>query len=285
MRAPTQKRLLLRVLLNGASDLTQASLEALPEKDREILSDSSLKKSDLEPLVHQYRNTLPKIHYSWLQTYLAKLDPVKKQGLVSCLGEAQRLGLSRLNQNPPPTPITSPFLRQFYLAQLYPLIPLREHLPIEYLPESPLNALLELKKSELLELIDLLGLYDLAHEMRQTLATKNLKNLYMCLSAKQQQFLRSCLHQRDKIVTPPLNLKEWNGECSSLFRLLHRRGLARMALALSGRHEDLIWYLCHFLDVGRGELLQKQIPQEEVPYLTQAVALQIETAKNFLRQG
>lgn len=285
-QGPTSKKLLLQILLNrSGGDISTPPFSQVKEAgDFQQLQIGSLRQTELEPLIHQYRKTLPKIHYSWLNSYLLGIGEKKRQALSTCLEEIQKAGMSRLNKELPLKTKPAPLLRKFYLKQLYQLIPLNQHLPIEYLPESPLNRLLTLQKRDLIELIDFLGIYDLAYEIRHILATKNLKNLYTCLTAKQQQFLRSCLHYKDKTISPPLHLDKWDGKAKSLFHLLHHRGLARMALALAGQHEDLIWYLSHFLDTGRGKLLLKRTKNDPLPHLTEAAILQLETAINFLKK-
>jgi hypothetical protein len=141
---------------------------------------------------------------------------------------------------------------------------------------------LTLKKNELVKVMDFLGLYDLAHEMKRIVANKILKDIYACLNKEQQQFLRQCMHAKDNVMTPNLHLESWNGDKKVLMQLLHRRGISRMALALSGQHPDLIWHLAHILDTGRGELLQKTTQKAKVPSLSDAVGLQLENVLNTL---
>ena len=52
----------------------------------------------------------------------------------------------------------------------------------------------------------------------------------------------------------------WDGE--SLRTLLHRRGLMRLGAGLFGQDPDLIWTLCHQLDIGRGGAVMKLCTKE-----------------------
>lgn len=280
-----KKGLLLRVLLNRAGDLKDPLLKALPKEDADAVASLSVLEKDPMPLLTQRNHTLPRIHYSWIHSYITGQDPLKQQAMIACLDDGQRVGLSRLLNIQPPAPISSPLLKKFYLNHLYPLVQIEDKLPLEYIPENPFSSLLKLSKPQLVELVDFLGVYDLAHEMKGIVATKNMKNIYTCLSPKTQQFLRICLHQKDKVKTPSLNLDKWNGDCKHLNSLLHHRGIARFGLALSGQNPDFVWYICHMLDIGRGKILQKMVRSEEIPTLTQALIVQVESAKNFLLEG
>lgn len=278
--------LLLRVLLNRShGTLSKELLKRLPADDAQAVESYSVSANDPLPLLQQSERTMPRIHYSWIFSYLSPLEPSQRDPLIACLNESQRHGICRLFKCPVIPALTSPLVRRFYLPHLYQRLSISSHLPLEYLPPSPFLPLLELKKSKLIELIDLLGLYDLAHEMRRIVSTKNLKTLYTHLTARQQLFLRACLHQKDKVVTPPLHLEKLGEDALKLADLLHRRGLMRLSIALSGQHPDLIWYLTHFLDTGRGRLLIGRIRSEEIPTLSSLVGLQIDSARNFLLKG
>ena len=68
------------------------------------------------------------------------------------------------------------------------------------------------------------------------LNTAKLKNIYLCLTPKELQFLRMCLHQKEKLVIPQMGLEQWNGEQKELHKLIHQKGLFRLGKALCGEH-------------------------------------------------
>lgn len=277
--------LLLRVLmLRAHGSIAPAMLQLLPKKDAAALLENQVTSQNPLPIFNHEQELLSKLHYSWLHKMLP--DPVKSKKLLllSYLSEGQRKGLAQVSNLPLPDPIESPLLNKFYFSKILSDLKFPKLLPTSYLPESSFNRLLKLNKIQLVEIIDLLGIYDLAHEMRRIVATKNLKNIYKCLSPKHQQFLRQCLHAKDKVITPKLHLDQWNGEEKPLKTLLHRRGLTRLAIALSGAHPDLIWQITHILDSGRGQILLDQVKKEEIPHISSAVAIQIDNAYNFAFQ-
>ena len=277
---PEHRGVLLRLLINRAhGTFSESSLKGLPPEETAQASQHSISSADIQPLLTHAQSVLPTIHYSWLYEQAKNQEPSFYTGIASCLSEEQKKGLCKMLKIEPPTRSLTPFLQKFYLQHLYKTFPLlSDSLPVEYLPDSPLNALTRLKKKQLVELIDSLSMFDLAHEMRTIVGTKHLKNLYTCLSANQQQFLRQCLHLKDRLTPPKLGLQTWNGEANELLGKLHRRGLTRLALALSGQHEDLIWAIVHKLDTGRGTLMKKLIKPEAVPGISEALILQLQMA-------
>lgn len=279
------KGLLLRVLLLRAHGaLAPAMLKPLPKKEADALLESQVNSADPLPLFNHETEILSNLHYSWLRKMFPSEEKSKMLLRLPCLSEKQKKGLAELSDLPLPASLASDLVNKFYCSKVVSDLKLPKILPADYLPESPFNRLLKLNKNQLIEIVDHLGIYDLAHELRHIVATKNLKNIYKCLSPKHQQFLRQCLHAKDKVITPKLHLDQWNGEEKPLKNLLHRRGLMRLAIALSGQHPDLIWLLAHRLDTGRGQILLDQVKKEEIPNISSAVANQIDNAYNFIFQ-
>lgn len=279
------KGLLLRVLLNRAhSSITPSLLQMLPIDEAEAVSRHAISSTNPEPIFHFKTHAIAKMHYSWVHSLLTSVTAVQRRAFISCLEQSQAKGVAKLFDENPPVPVHSPLLKSFYLDRLLPLLDLENHLPLEYIPQHPFKRLTEFSKVQLIEIIDLLAMYDLSHEIRRIVATKNLKDLYTCLTPRQQQFLRLCLHQKDKVVTTSLHLEKWNGNCKSLLRVLQQRGITRLAIALSGQHSALVWHIAHILDTGRGELLQKQVRQDEIPKISSAIALQLENVLNYMTE-
>lgn len=279
----TPSGLFLKVLLNRTTSSGVAvNLQAIPEKDFEAVSACPVSSNDLAPLLEHKSRTLSKWHYSWIHNLLEPFDKNERSAVMVLFNERQQQEAAKLfNEVHTPQKLT-PIALKFYKYYFYPKLNWDSVLPQEYLPEGPYNYLLNLKKNELVKAMDFLGLYDLAHEMKRIVANKLLKDIYTCLNKEQQQFLRQCMHAKDNVMTPNLHLEIWNGEKKALMQLLHRRGISRMALALSGQHPDLIWHLAHILDTGRGQLLQKITQKAKVPSLSDAVGLQLENVLNTL---
>ena len=226
---------------------------------------------------------LRNIHYSWIYPTVKEYPELLRPFVAEALPEPSNIRLLSLLKSPR-APIATSFARQYLLNDLAKKMGLEKLTPIEHLPPSLLSFTLELTKEELIELIDFLGLYDLAEEIRRIVDKNQLKKIYNCLSIKKQHFLRSCLLSKEKIVTPKLELEKWNGEQDILEKLLHKRGLVRFGKALSGQTADFIWYIVHKMDSGRGVLLSKYINSTEIPGITPLMIQEIQTVHNFFKK-
>jgi len=112
-----------------------------------------------------------------------------------------------------------------------------------------------------MHLVDLLSLQDLAAELRHTVETKTLKKIYSFLTKEEQKRLKEISSQKDLLHAARLSLGRWDGTEESLRLKLHKRGLARLGIALSGLDPQFVWYLCHQFDIGRAALIKMAIKQ------------------------
>ncbi len=263
-RCPPEKRSQLERFL---SQQERDALERLPSFDESITPEGFSNSSWLE-----------RVHWSWFLPTLKTFSP-REQGLfLSALSPlvAEQLGAA-LELSEPREKITE-IARAYFRHQLLSSLvgPHERLLPIDYLPPSKLNRLLGFTKKELTQLIDRLALFDLAAELRHIVDTKLLKKLHGFLSEETKAALKALPPQKEFSPLPRLGLDHWDGQEETLRTLLHRRGLTRLGLALSGQDPDLIWALCHQLDIGRGGHLFKLCAKEPVPELSSLMQQQIE---------
>lgn len=273
----SRRALVLKGFLNRKEPDKREALERLlPSKEQKILADLPIYQME-QP--SEEEDFLERIHWSWFlptlkshsdqeQTlFLASLDP----SIASSICEELKIPLPR-------TIGVSPMGKQFMRGILFHSLvgATNQLLPVECLPPTPLNSLLYLSKKELTQLMDDLSMYDLAVELRQIVETKILKKIYSFLSEEQKKSLKIAMAQRESYSIPRIGLDKWDGTEESFRHLLHRRGLARLGAALSGQDPDLIWYICHQLDIGRGNALFKLCKKETAPGLSAAVLEQIE---------
>lgn len=272
--------LVLKAFLSKLPPERKGALEKfLPEKERLRLEELPSFAEGVTAEGFTNGGMLNHVHWSWflptLKTYpereqiffLSSLNPTWAESL------AHELGIKNPREEISET--ARGFFSQILLNSL--VGPKDQLLPIDYLPPSPLKRLLRLSKKELTKLIDFLALYDLAVEMRQIVETKILKKIYSFLSEDERKVLKQIMaHQKEPFSIARMGLDRWDGEEESLRHLLHRRGLARFAVALSGQDPDFIWYICHQLDIGRGNALFKMCAKEPTPGLSEAIIRQIE---------
>ncbi|NGX42754.1 MAG: hypothetical protein K940chlam7_01041 [Chlamydiae bacterium] len=269
--------MMLRLLLNRYHEgTTESVLKGLPEEERRKVLDLPLVSKDVLPALRQPIEAMQHVHYSWLIPQLQSISKRKLRLVISILPEHLATKLcDTLKMTSKPLTLSTP-MRSFLRSQLHNAIEFNDVLPVEYLPATEMTRVAKLRKRELVDLIDYLGLYDLAEEIKHIVDRKLLKSLYECLSKKKHIFLRECLHQREKLVTQRLQLEHWDGDCQKLAKLLHHRGMVRLGYALSGQHPDLLWHITHILDTGRGEKLSRYYHKEGIPGVTQALKKQVQ---------
>jgi hypothetical protein len=277
--------MVLKAYLNRCSpDVRDSLLRFLPESERLYLAE--LPNSQEESLSEENiaLSSVEKIHWSWFLPTLKAFSANEQRLFLSSLdphaAEQMKTSLSLTGQPEEVTETGRAFLRQQLLQSL--LSPEERILPVEYLPASPMNRLLSLSKKELIRLIDSLALYDLAYEMRQIVETKILKKLYSLLSEEQKNILKQITIYKEVDALPKLGIKGWEGTEESLRTLLHRRGLTRLGIALSGQDPDLIWMICHQLDSGRGGTLFKLLQKEKKSPAADTAQRQIEELLSLL---
>ena len=254
----SRRELVLKGFLNRCPPDKREALERyLPEQEQKILSELPIFEMG-EP--REEIDFLDRIHWSWFLPTLKSHSDAEQMLFLASLKSSTAEPICQELQIPLPSESEiskngKKFMRGILFHSLVGAA--NQLLPIECLPPAPLNSLLYLTKKELTKLIDDLSMYDLAAELRQIVETKILKKIYSFLSEEKKKFLKSAMAQRETFSVPRVGLERWDGTGESLRHLLHRRGLARLAAALSGQDPDLIWHICHQLDIGRGNALFK----------------------------
>lgn len=281
---------LLRILLSRSNDdltdlaFQEAFLDDLPEEDAlEILTIKS-PGPHINSILEFPWDLLKTMHYSWLAACISSIPKGLQPHAISLFEpkQAKRL-LQTLNLDPFEKSLSEP-VKEFLISIIFQKLDTSTILPKAFLPSSQLRFLADLSKDDLVRLIDLLGIYDLVEETRMILDNKKIKSINRCLTAEQQRFSIFCLHQREKVASSRFDLSNWNGDCDELQKKIHLRGIARLGKALSGQSPQLIWYIIHTLDIGRGKILQKHVEKDAILKITPALSQQVLHTYNHLQQ-
>ncbi len=277
--------LTLRVLLNHFHEgIAEALIRALPQEHVDELQKIEVTSGEISPLIDHPFDEIKKIHYSWLLPAVEKLPKQMQEVTVSALPEPYSTRIRRSFQFPP-APKTLPLpIKKYLIKTLYDKVKKTGILPLEYLPDSPHKELVDLSKSQIVELVDFLGIHDLATEVRQIVDKRQLQMVYKCLSPLKRRFLDVCLQRKDRMTSPKLKLQTWGGDCKTLNKRLHKRGLKRLGYALAGQDSNLIWHLAHKLDTGRGKLLMKYYKKKEITKVTPLLTQEVLQLVKFLKQ-
>ncbi len=231
-----------------------------------LASLSPHKKENLRPFrLLLSSNPYEHIHYSWYYQPLQH-QPASIQSLfISSLPPTQQKELNKMFKLS--STKNSSFINNFVFHSLLKEIQKPGVLPLPFLPSSELHLLLKIKPNELTHLTDLLGIYDLAAEYKQIIDQSLLKKIESALKEDEYQFLLYVTKQPIKWIPPKLHLPQWNGEKETLRRLIHQRGLARLAKATLKEDPSFQWHLLHRLDTGRAKIIEKSYSQKLDPIL------------------
>jgi hypothetical protein len=278
--------MLIKMLINRFHpDENDSLLKYLPEEEAKAVQQQNITYTDPNPLFSLSKDIIARMHYSWMVPSFQKLPAWKQQILASALPPEQGVGLKRIlkigGRKDKPTPALKTFLTDKLLEVWHPN---KDVMPLAFLPASPLSPLLNLSKSKLVELIDLFAMHDLAESIRHIVDKNRLKTIYNCLSPTKQQFLRMCLHQKEKVTASKLEITKWDGDKKKLEQILHKRGLLRLGKALCGQHPQFFWYIMHTLDTGRGETLSRYYKEDPIPEISPLLVQQVLSLINFIKQ-
>lgn len=287
-------RLLLNRYFNGKSD---SLAKLLPQEEMDALNKVTTPLKDPTALLFQAEKWLQSYDPTWYFTTLHSLEKPLKALYRQILPEAITSAYDALKndvddedvQLKSNTSTIASCVKEHLFFNFYKLWQEQngENLPIakELVDGSDLLVLLELSKTDLLDIADLLSMHILVDEVRHIVDKRVLQALSQVLTPKQQHYLRKCLRQKTKHHAPTFSLRERLVEPKKLPSFLHKQGLKRMAVALSGENNDLIWYIMHTLDTGRAKYLQAEIQQEPIAHGTKLAQLEILQILQFLKTG
>lgn len=276
---------MLRLLLNRYHGGNfESLLAALPDAERQKIINVSLESKEPEAYLLQPYENLRRIHYSWFIEPLRRLDKKKLPLALSLFDEEQNHKLRKYLHDKSSPLSLSKSMKRFVFQQMHEAFLLEDVLPITYLPRSEMTELAEIRKEELIELIDFLGLYDLAGEIHHIVNRRLLEKIYAFLNKKKLNFLKKCMRQKEKLVTQRIKLENWDGNRIKLQKLLHHKGIIRLGYALSGEKRELIWHIAHILDTGRGEKLSRYCAKDPIAGVTEALKKQVMSILTYFKQ-
>jgi len=272
----------MRVLINHFHGGSHPAISSLPEDEVKELEKLDIDATDISIATRQPWQVVAKVHYSWVFESLEKMPESLVPYVVASLPEsykdkiAQQLGVSE-------PPEFSDSIKHLLLDRLYEYMPIRGHLPLAFIPKQPFSELLTLSKPQLLDLIDCLGVYDVAGELKQIVDRQQLVKLMDSLRKVQQGFLKTVIHQRHRWSPSKMGLDQWGGDVKRLRRALHVRGLIRLAKALKDHHPEFLAHLYRRLDMGRAKQIEKYQTQEESEQVIHNLGAEVKKAMSYIQ--
>ncbi len=271
-----------------------ALLDSCPEPEKLALSKylapnlEKPPKPDGNPLANNATEAslLRHIHPAWIAPFLRTLSEKEIGFFLAALDHARGPAIGKIllytRELPTITDLAKMFLQKTLLGYLTAEID--DLLPINFLPQSPLNLLLELSDEALALSIDFLGLHDLSVEVRQIIDKQKLTAIYDTLSQDELSYLKILNQSQEPIAFTRMGLGNWNGEKEKLKSLIRQRGGNRLAKALFGQDPSLIWYVLHKLDVERALLVKKLLSPLDNSRAVQILIQQITEFTNYFKK-
>lgn len=276
--------LLFKVLLNrfhhGAGE---TALKNIPKEEINEVLAHKIDSDDASAALHWTKDLIGRVHYSWLAPAVLQMPPSIQKSVAASFSERQSKGLQKVLKFDALPASVAPSVKRFLLDRFFHHWNLEGVLPLSFLPPSPLKPLLDMNKDELVLLIDYLSLYDVAEAVRHIVDKNRLKAIYRALTPDEQAYLRVCIHKKERIASPKLNMEKWDGDPEKLRIILHRRGMFRLSKAISGQSKEFLWHLVHILDTGRGKTVEEEYEEKEVPGITPFLIQQLKGVLDYLK--
>ncbi len=277
--------IVMRILVNRFHPKNvKEFLNLLPSDDAKQIFNQDAVTTDIDSLFVKPQEFLKNIHYSWVAPHVQKFPKHMQELVVSALPNPLAAGLKKYLEISTLSTMMPTRAKAFFLKELYDQIKQPSVLPFALLPKNNLSVLLNLSRQELVNLVDFLGLYDLTEEVKQIVDKKDLQRVYVCLDNKKLQFIRTCLHQKNKLAQQKLDLQKWNGDKAELLQTLHKRGLYRLGKALSGSSPDFLWHFMRRFDTVRSSILEKYCNKQSIQGVTSSYVQQVINVLNFLKE-
>lgn len=204
---------------------------------------------------------LSTLHPQWIVDALKTFEEKRRVSMLSALPETLCVHVCQLGKWKVPPSHVRPAFAHRILQDLLHALQDETYIPSSAVPKSAVSPLLDLNAEGLTQIIDGLGLRDLAEVVRGMIDKKFLHTIYSGLKPQEQRLLRGYVQQKERLKTPPLVLKAWDGKGDTLRAMYHERGLMRMAMALHGETPGFLWHLLHRLPPLEAKALQQKMHQ------------------------
>ncbi len=125
--------------------------------------------------------------------------------------------------------------------------------------------ILSLSHKELLHIVDLIGMIDVAEEVRQTVDKKELQTLFSFFQESQLRYVKSLLYTQSKVEKRPVHIMQKiraGTPHRSIRSDLHKTGLLRFAEALRNESALFLWHVIHMFDMPRGIYIERELKRE-----------------------
>ena len=254
-------------LAKAGASKKNALVSYLPSRSQELLKALGSPEKDPMQVIFKPAEVLKLIHYSWFTPFLRSLGEAEISLFLGIFPETEYKKLKKaLLFSKPIQPISS-FAKKYLESVLidHLMEGTTDILPLELLPHSPLNTLVDISHESLQSLIEYFGLHDLAVEIKQIIDTMKLKKIHSVLSPEKEAYLKILSQKKEAVLFKRMELSKWDGKAETLEKVLYHRGLNRLAKALYPENPSLLWYVSHKLPWEQASSLQSLVKPLEHP--------------------
>lgn len=202
---------------------------------------------------------LATIHPSWISVAIKDFPEVIQSQLLSWLPDSLVQELIPLLPGIPVAQQRCSNFGAFYLLDMLSKKIRPPGITEEiFLPPSPFNAMLYYSGTTKMTLINCLGLFAVAKELRNIVDRVIIDRVHKILSPTEQLFLSYCQSHPMKHLETTDFLASW--DCDNDFRnFIHKQGLQFLATALAKEDASFLWYFLRRLDIGRGYIFEQAL--------------------------
>lgn len=284
MSAMTKKQLMLKLLANRfEKDQGIALFQLLSEPEKANLETIDTSCNQPEVLLPRITHILNEHHYSWLIQPLESFSSPLKELIVRALPSRIRPSVTqhlKISVSDQPIPLS---LRRHLLHLLWKKMHLDDSFNLQLIESTPFDFLLEKSKKELVLLTELLGVQEIAECLRTTIDKKIMQKVLHSLDEMPKRYLYHCLSQKKKAhLSQKIALEMWDGSSESLHKLIMLRGIRKLGIALSGQPASFLWHLTRKFDIGRGNLLKKNLHEVAIPTATELFADEVRSINQLI---
>ena len=279
-----KKQVIFKLLLESF-DKQKNLLKYLTESEIEQINSLPKVPNKFDSKMFFQDTVINGVHYSWFIPFLNICSSQEASLFLQVMKPDYKKALKKLLNLEDIKEEITPILKEFLQTILLRSLLKKEEalIPKEYLFDSKLNVLLALCKKDLIKVINLLSMYDLAKELKFVVEQKKLKKIYSYLDPQEKSFLKTIYNHNEGFASQKIMIEKYDSK-KKLRNILHMRGLMRFSLALSGESIDLIWYVCHYLDIGRGNYIFKKCKKEKTRNISNIITSEILKIINFFKE-
>lgn len=204
---------------------------------------------------------LATIHPSWISVAIKECPPVIQSQLLAWLPSSLVQELLPLLPGISPASQRCSNFGAFYLLDILSKKIRPPGITEEiFLPPSPFNAILYYSGATKMTLINCLGLFTIAKELRNIVDKVIIDRVHKLLSPTEQLFLTYCQSHPMKHLETTNFLASWDQE-DDFRKFIHKKGLEFLAIALAKEDASFFWYFLRRLDIGRGYIFEQALKE------------------------